>query len=148
MPEQLPPDFAGLPMQDWPNWIYVSLSGRLAYLDETWACYRMHAGGKWTQLNDYTRLQALRMFHALSRNLPPPLAAVAREQLALRHQEAAWLCLQAGRRRAALPHLARSLRLPALRSSSGWLAVEAICGRSVAARAKRLYRRSRGLPAT
>ena len=40
--------FAGVVMRDWPIFIFAAQTGKIAFLDEPMACYRIHGGGVWT----------------------------------------------------------------------------------------------------
>ena len=50
---------AGLPMQDWPTWILMTRRGPAGYIDESWACYRMHNGGAWSTIDSIKQRQKI-----------------------------------------------------------------------------------------
>lgn len=149
LPAELPAYFLKLPMQDWPTWVLASLTGKVAYLDETWASYRHHAGGVWSTTNYYRRLVgSIRFYRAIRSQLPPDLAAQVRELLAAQSHEAAWICLDQNRRWEALAHLGWCLRTGYPCSPTAWMLLEAAIGRRGCAAVKHWYRRLRGLEAS
>jgi len=71
-----------LPMGDWPSWVLLAQTGLIAYLDETWACYRLHAGGAWSgRTNDRQLRGALKFFEAMQTVLGPAHQPALRQHL-------------------------------------------------------------------
>lgn len=70
--QPLPNALRKLPMQDWPSWALIARHGPLAFLDETWSCYRIHSGGAWSSQTTERQLRnALRFYAAMHATLGP-----------------------------------------------------------------------------
>ena len=59
----LPAPVQRLSMQDWPMWVLLSRAGSLAFLDEVWGCYRLHAGGAWSSRSHEKQLRGIIQFY-------------------------------------------------------------------------------------
>jgi glycosyltransferase involved in cell wall biosynthesis len=72
------PAILRLPMLDWPMWVLLSLVGYLAYLDEVWGCYRVHAGGSWSSQSNEKQLRNTVLFYdTILQVLPRALHPIA-----------------------------------------------------------------------
>jgi glycosyltransferase involved in cell wall biosynthesis len=60
----IPPWFHTLEWGDWPLHIIAAQHGRIGYLEEPMAAYRVHPGGAWSRLSASERLEKLIGFYA------------------------------------------------------------------------------------
>ena len=75
-----------LKMGDYPLHILNAQHGKIAYMNETMAVYRIHGGGIWTGLDWITRQEAnIALFEQLARNLEPKYRPAARLNLARKY---------------------------------------------------------------
>jgi len=55
---EYPDWFYSLPIGDWPLWILIAEHGKIGYLDETMAAYRIHQAGVWSSKSPVQRTEA------------------------------------------------------------------------------------------
>jgi glycosyltransferase involved in cell wall biosynthesis len=111
---QLPDWFRQAVVGDWPLYLIAAQRGSLAYLDETWAAYRVHPGGLWSsRLSTLPSAQDAYSFVHLYQNIDRHLgyahAAVIRREISRLFLTASIRHRDAGSRLCAIRDLFRSL---------------------------------------
>ena len=109
--------YFSLAMGDWPFNIMLARYGKLGYIDQVMADYRIHAGGAWTSKDELSGMEAiLEMFGKIRQILDGDRAGYVTDQMMKRYVELANRALQLGevsRARSALWGMLR--REPAFR---------------------------------
>lgn len=98
-------------MGDWPLHILNAQHGRIGYLDEVMAAYRIHSGSKWSQqarLDDLEGIVA--SLEVIQPHLPVPQQSLLAHALEGYHEEIVQLLLEKGRPHEAEQHATRHLR--------------------------------------
>jgi glycosyltransferase involved in cell wall biosynthesis len=62
---KLPEWFFEMPFGDWPLHILNAQHGKIGYINEVMGRYRVHAGGAWSGLNEFQKLESLIKFYEI-----------------------------------------------------------------------------------
>ena len=121
---EIPTWYTDLPVGDWPLYVLLAQTGRVVYLDEVLAAYRVHARGVWSAgLSRYQSpedvLSLLRTYDVLDHHLSGKYHASIVRASGYLHRAAAIALFRRGERRRAVVHgrmFGRAVGLPALLS--------------------------------
>lgn len=105
----IPDWYAGLPVGDWPLYVLYAQHGDIAYIDDTMAAYRVHAGGWWSAgLSHYRKLEEvhglLEIYDLLDRHLDGRYHGEIRRASSYLHRTATVILLAERSYRSALRH--------------------------------------------
>lgn len=115
----MPAWFEGLRMGDWPLWILTAHHGKLVFLDEPLAAYRVHSGGLWSGTDPITMCrEVIRMLERLEPHVSRKYRGDVRQALAKEYFELSWLLRDAGKPRAAKKAVDTSIRLSPMRKNA------------------------------
>jgi glycosyltransferase involved in cell wall biosynthesis len=110
----LPPWYDGCALGDWPLHVLHAQHGRIAYIDQILATYRVHSGGLWSSsLSRYRTVRdvesIIRVFELIDDHLGGRYWRLMRPKVAVLHERAARLALEARDRRRAAHHATKLL---------------------------------------
>jgi glycosyltransferase involved in cell wall biosynthesis len=91
--EVLPDWFSGLNLGDWPLFILLAEKGKVAFLPDEMATYRIHEGGIWSDKNAKFKLQSIiEMYRRLNRHFEHRYDRRIRKQISKMYFELARHC--------------------------------------------------------
>jgi glycosyltransferase involved in cell wall biosynthesis len=68
--KKLPEWYSNLPIGDWPLYILYAQHGKIGYINEILAVYRIHSGGAWAKQNNIQKLESLiAVYESMNANL-------------------------------------------------------------------------------
>lgn len=110
-----------MPMGDWPIWILCAQKGKLAYLDDVSAVYRVHSSGYWSAQSELSRTEnSIRAASILKLELLPELSEIRRAETRFR-RDAVDLAMEVANFQRASYHAKRLLYPNAYLSIRDWL---------------------------
>lgn len=110
--EGMPDWFEGLRLGDWPSWVLLAQRGKLGFLDEVTAAYRVHPGGLWSGADSMTACrEIIRMLEKLGQHIEPRYRGLVRTAISRESFELAWLLREAGKHNCARKAISRCLSL-------------------------------------
>jgi glycosyltransferase involved in cell wall biosynthesis len=87
----------GLGMGDWPLHILIAEQGKIAYIDEVMASYRMHRDGAWSSKSaSYQAQEELKLFERLAKHFNGRLSRAIEERLFTARVDCAVACAAEG----------------------------------------------------
>jgi glycosyltransferase involved in cell wall biosynthesis len=93
----LPPGLRDLHHGDMPRWVLLAQRGRIGYINEVMAAYRMHSGGVWIGASIETKIAALETtLKAIHNHLENRYPRIHRVSLCIRYAECAAQYTRAG----------------------------------------------------
>lgn len=111
----MPAWFKDLKLGDWPMWILIAQRGKLGFIDELTAAYRMHAGGVWSGKDPvFMCKEIIKMFTHLLEHIEPQYRSLVRAAISREYFELSWLLRNEGKSHQAKKAIASCVRMKPL----------------------------------
>jgi glycosyltransferase involved in cell wall biosynthesis len=113
--QPMPSWFQGLKLGDWPLWILTAQQGKIGFIDEVTAAYRIHEGGIWSGKDPiYMCRELIRMFQRLHDHIEPQYRSLVRDAISRESFELSWLLRNEGKNNMARKAISQCVKISPL----------------------------------